>query len=85
MAVEHITVMNTLNGQIAVVDKVLLDNPIFAEYQVEVEPGSKPIALMKPCTAEEFKARRKGRTKSSGKTPKPSLTTEGISDQTEEG
>lgn len=56
---DTILVRNTLNGELARVRPAILENPHLAKHYVEVEEGSKPMSLIKPATAEEYKARRK--------------------------
>lgn len=53
---DKILVLNTLNGQTAMVRRVILNNPVLAANYVEVEPGTKPYnrELYSPKTAEEF-------------------------------
>lgn len=59
---DTILVRNTLNGELARVRPAILKNPHLAKHLVEVEEGAKRMPLMKPATAEEFKARRKPKT-----------------------
>lgn len=58
MSSDKISVRNTLNGEVTVVSRRLLNNPRFAEVLVPVEDDAKSYVpgLYKPKTAEEYLA-----------------------------
>lgn len=60
---ETVTALNTLSGRVAVVNKSALSHPVFSEYLVEVEEGTKSFEpdLYKAKTADEYRESLKSR------------------------
>lgn len=55
---DKITVRNTLNGRVARVRPVILNNPNLAKHLVVVEDDARDMNLARPTTAEEYSSRR---------------------------
>lgn len=59
MATDTVVVRNTLNGQLANVQRNILSNTHLMKHLVVVErENPKPQVLLTPSTAEEYQARR---------------------------